>query len=326
MYYVKLNARGHEITRSLETTDLSEARQRLAELRASRSRLDPGNTRIVLATLVEKYQATFAHQAAKTRWHKALVMRRVLEGWPTPVETTPINKIKPSDCAAWLSSFNFSPRNHNGHSRILRALFSMAVRDRVLSENPAEHIRKVKVPMPIRLTPSFEQFQAIIANVRAQKFNGHDPQESANFLEFLGLAGLGQAEASTLKRGDVDFEAGRIVTFRHKTKTGFAIPLYPQVRPLLERVCGAGGKRHDERLFSIRDAKRALAAACRRLGFPRFSQRSLRRMFVTMAIERGIDVKTIASFQCHRDGGALILKTYSHLRPEHAQAMALRMS
>jgi integrase len=324
MYYVKLNARGHEITRSLETTDLPEARQRLAELRASRSRLDPGNGRIVLATLVEKYRATFAHQKPKTRWHKALVMRRVLEAWPTRAEDTPIAKIKPSDCAAWLSSFNFSPRNHNGHSRILRALFGLAMHDKVLSENPAEHLKKVKVPRPIRLTPSFQQFQMIVANVRAQKFNGHDPQESANFLEFLGLAGLGQAEARSLTRSDVDFEAGRIVTFRHKTSTGFAIPLYPQVRPLLERVCA--GKRHDERLFSIRDAKRALAASCRRLNFPRFSQRSLRRMFVTMAIERGIDVKTIASFQGHKDGGALILKTYSHIRPEHAQAMALRMN
>jgi integrase len=47
-------------------------------------------------------------------------------------------------------------------------------------------------------------------------------------------------------------------------------------------------------------------------------QYSLRRMFVTMAIERGVDVKVIASWQGHRDGGALILRTYSHVRPEHA--------
>jgi integrase len=41
----------------------------------------------------------------------------------------------------------------------------------------------------------------------------------------MGRAGLGQAEASSLRRCDVDFDAGRIVTFRHKTKAGFAIPL-----------------------------------------------------------------------------------------------------
>jgi integrase len=64
-----------------------------------------------------------------------------------------------------------------------------------------------------------------------------DAQDSADFLEFLGLAGLGQAEASSLARGDIDFEKGCIITFRHKTKTGFAIPLYPQLRPLLARLC-----------------------------------------------------------------------------------------
>ena len=109
---------------------------------------------------------------------------------------------------------------------------------------------------PIRLTPSFEQFKAIIADVRAQVFNA-DAQDSADFLEFLGLAGLGQAEAGSLTRADVDFDAERIITFRHKTITGFAVPLFPQVRPLLERLCE--GKAHHERVFKIADAKKALA-------------------------------------------------------------------
>jgi hypothetical protein len=37
----------------------------------------------------------------------------------------------------------------------------------------------------------------------------------------------------------VDFEAQRIITFRRKTVTGFAVALYPQVRPLLERLTKA---------------------------------------------------------------------------------------
>jgi len=43
-----------------------------------------------------------------------------------------------------------------------------------------------------------DEFNAIIADVRSQVYNA-DAADSANFLEFLGLAGLGQAEAS---RGD----------------------------------------------------------------------------------------------------------------------------
>jgi integrase len=202
-------------------------------------------------------------------------------------------------------------------------LFNSAVRDRVITASPAAHLRSAKREKPIRLTPTFEQFNAIIADVRAQVFNA-DAQDSANFLEFLGLAGLGQAEASSLTPADVDFDAGQIITYRHKTSTGFAIPIFPQVRPLLERLCEA--KAHDAHVFKISDAKKALAGACRRLGYPSFSQRSLRRMFITRAIERGVDVKVIAEWQGHRDGGKLILDTYSHVNPAHSQRMAQLMT
>jgi integrase len=173
------------------------------------------------------------------------------------------------------------------------------------------------------LTPTWEQFKAIIANVRAQVFNA-DAQDSADFLEFLGLAGLGQAEASSLTRAHVDLEAVRIITFRHKTSTGFAVPIFPQLRPLLQRLCA--GKANHEKIFAIGNAKHALTNACKRLGFPPFSQRSLRRMFITRAIERGVDVKVIAQWQGHRDGGKLILDTYSHVNPVHSQRMAELMT
>jgi hypothetical protein len=49
-------------------------------------------------------------------------------------------------------------------------------------------------------------------------------------------------------------------------------------------------------------------------------------MFITSAIERGVDVKVIAQWQGHRDGGKLILDTYSHVRPEHSDRMAALMT
>jgi hypothetical protein len=49
-------------------------------------------------------------------------------------------------------------------------------------------------------------------------------------------------------------------------------------------------------------------------------------MFITRAIERGVDVKVIAEWQGHRDGGKLILGTYSHVRPVHSQRMAALMT
>jgi integrase len=222
-----------------------------------------------------------------------------------------------------LSRYHFGSASRNLFISCIKEVFDLAMRDRIIAVSPAAHLRYARREKPIRPTPTYEDFKAVIADVRAQPFNA-DAQDSADFLEFLGLAGLGQAEASSLTRADVDFEAGRIITFRHKTATGFAIPLFPQVRPLLERLCE--GKAHDERLFKLNNAKKALAGACRRLGLPPFSQRSLRRMFITRAIERGADVKVIAQWQGHKDGGKLILDTYSHVNPLHSQRMAQLMT
>ena len=144
-----------------------------------------------------------------------------------------------------------------------------------------------------------------MADVRAQPFN-RDVNDSGDFIEFLGLAGLGQAEAASIKRSDVDLDAGRIIAC-HKTDAGFVIPIYPQVRPLVEKLCK--GKKPNERLFKVYQARKALTNACARREFPNFTQRSLRRMFIVRAIEKGIDVKVIAQFQGHRDGGKLILDT-----------------
>jgi integrase len=237
--------------------------------------------------------------------------------------------VKASDCDDWLATVqrhvpNFGRSARNGHIALLKDLFVSAVRDRLIISSPAADLKGVKREKPIRLTPTFEQFQAIIASVRAQQYNGHGAEESADFLEFLGLAGLGQAEARTLTRADVNFEAGQVRTFRQKTSTGFAVPIYPQLRPLLEKLCA--GKRSGEKIFKIRDAKKALSAACKRLSYPPFSQRSLRRMFITRAIERGVDVKVISEWQGHRDGGKLILDTYSHVRSVHSQRMAQLMT
>jgi len=123
----------------------------------------------------------------------------------------------------------------------------------------------------------------------------------------------------------VGFPNSRITLYRKKTDTGYRIPIFPQLLPLLQRLKTKGQIAAGQPVFRVKDPKRALSAACKRLDLPAFSPRSLRRYFITRAVEVGIDFKTIASWQGHRDGGVLIAKTYSHLRSEHSDAMAQRL-
>jgi integrase len=79
-------------------------------------------------------------------------------------------------------------------------------------------------------------------------------------------------------------------------------------------------------VFRISDAKKTIAGACKRLGLRHYSHIGFRRMFITRAIELGVDPKVIAEWQGHRDGGKLILGTYSHVNPVHSQRMAQLMT
>jgi integrase len=268
--------------------------------------------------LADRYLKTVQHQKPKTVERKTFIVSRIKRDWPGG-PLTQITRIKPSDVDLWLSRYGFGSASRNLFISCIKEIFAVAMRDRMIGSSPAAHLRYAKREKPIRLTPNFEEFKAIIADVRAQPFNA-DAQDSADFLEFLGLAGLGQAEASSLTRSDIDFDAGRLITFRHKTSTGFAVPIFPQLRPLLERLCE--GKSNGDQIFRVHNAKKALAGACRRLGLRLFTQRSLRRMFINRAIQLRVDVKTISEWQGHRDGGKLILDTYSHVNPVHSQRMA----
>jgi site-specific recombinase XerD len=321
-YYARIKSGGKEIRCSLETTDRKLAERNLAKKKDDQSQIDRSLGKLTLGELCDRYLKTVQHQSPKTIERKTFIVGRIKDEWPTG-KSTQVGKIKPSDVDLWLSRYHFGSASRNLHISCIKEVFNLAARDRIITGSPAAHLRSAKREKPIRLTPTFEQFKAIIADVRAQLFNA-DAEDSADFLEFLGLAGLGQAEAGSLMRGDVDLAAGQIITYRHKTSTGFAIPIFPQVRPLLERLCE--GKAHNTHVFNISDAKKALAGACRRLGYPRFTQRSLRRMFITRAIEHGVDVKVVAEWQGHKDGGKLILDTYSHVNSVHSHRMAQLMT
>jgi integrase len=322
-YFARVRFKGKLYRRRLGTDDLEYGRRKLREFKNDLGRTDVTKGNTSFAKVLNDYAATLTG-AQSTLNDKKATIEKLKATW-LGVDSLPLRTVKPSQIAAWLSKHygDLSASAYNSALTLIRAALDLAVRDHVILESPAKDLKYKKRKQPIRQTPSFEQFEQIVADIRSQRFNA-DAAESGDFVEFLGLAGLGQAEAAAIKQSDVDLDSGRIIVYRHKTDQGFVIPIYPQLRPLLEKLCV--GKAHDEHLLEIKEARKALENACKRLGFPHFTHRSLRRMFITRAIERGVDVKVIAEWQGHRDGGKLILETYSHVRPEHSTRMAALMT
>ena len=322
-FFARVRFKGKLYRRRLGTDDLEYAKRKLREFRNDLERTDHTKGNTSFSKVLDDYATTLGGAESELRKKHALIEK--IKATFFGASSLPLRTVKPSQVEAWLTKHygNFSASAYNSALTLIRQALDLAVRDRTILESPAEHLKYRKRKRPIRITPTFEQFQQIVSNIRSQRLNA-DSQASGDFLEAMGLLGLGQAELSAIKQSDVDLERGQIIVYRHKTNQGFAIPLYPQARPLIEKLCE--GKAHDERLFAIDDARKALSNACSRLKFPHFSQRALRRMFITRAIERGVDVKVIAEWQGHRDGGTLILRTYSHVRPVHSNRMAQLMT
>lgn len=325
MYYARFRTLGKLIHRSLKTNDRELAKRRLKDEIEKATKTDPACGKLTLGDLVASYEEKLKQYAEKTIATRQSILNIFKRTWKHGLAVA-VKAVTPAHLELWLADRkrHFGKATYNEYVRVLRQIFDLAVKMRGLAESPAAGITELRREQPIRLTPTWEQFLAIVADLRSV-WSPRGGEETADLVEFMGRAGVGGAECANLRGEHIDFAAGRISLYRKKTDTGYVIPIFPQVMPLLERLQAKGKIKQGEQAFRVENPKNGLAAACKRLGYPAFTPRSLRRCFITRAVELGVDFKTIAAWQGHRDGGVLIAKTYSHLRSEHSDAMAKKL-
>lgn len=150
------------------------------------------------------------------------------------------------------------------------------------------------------------------------------PQSHAGVvIRFLSHTGLRINEARQLRWVDVheDF----ILCPSTITKNGHPrmIPFINGIRDVLDRLrtIAAGS----ELVLPQAEVKRSLNQACRLAELPHLSHHDFRHLFATRCVQAGVDLPTLARWLGHRDGGALLAKTYYHLADEHSRKMAGRV-
>jgi len=93
----------------------------------------------------------------------------------------------------------------------------------------------------------------------------------------------------------------------------------------LEKIKGDQSPAPNSPVMRVFECKKSITTACKKLGIARFTHHDLRHLFATRCIESGVDIPTVSRWLGHKDGGALAMKVYGHLRDNHSTAMAQKV-
>lgn len=327
MYYLLVKRGSKQFRRSLRTKDKAIAKRRLRDFQDNASRL-AGSSDFRTLTFQELASRWLASRQGELKPNSFNRRKSALKGLSPFFNPHLVRTIGQKEIEHWKKDRGnaLSARSWNIEIETLKQIFGYAKNElRILIDNPSDTLKRRKEKKGHLEIPSKEQFRSLLRELRS----GHrSTGEAANFIEFLAYSGCRQQEAASVLWNDVNFElnsllitGGTMGTKNHETRT---LPLFPPLRRLLETMDAVRGE--DQSLFQIRDARLQIQRACERIGLPRYGHHTMRHFFCSNAIEAGCDFKVIAGWLGHKDGGVLVAKTYGHLRNEHSEAMARRIT
>jgi integrase len=339
VYYARLYAGGRNKWISLKTKVYSVAKVELAK------RLQSHYAIADAQRATARGKATFGDLAAiylqaveldgsikaTTKEYRGKTIKYLFKSWPALKDKGP-HRISEIECRHWAAEYRgkFSETLFNNTLDSLRHVFDLAIKYGLIARNPAAEIEKVKVPQKKLELPSSDQFRKIVELMRSSGSASSDG--NADLVEFLAYSGARATEAAGIRWQDVDLESGRIYIAPGRTSQARRIPLLDPMRDLLGRIKNKSRwfrsehRRKAGYVLSVIECEESLSKACAKVGVHRMTRHDLRHLYATRCIESGVDIPTVSRWLGHKDGGALAMKTYGHLRDEHSQAMAAKVS
>ena len=336
IYFARVRVAGKLIRQSLKTDVFSVAKIRLADVvqekrKAAEAEKVATNGKMTFGDALALYRQNLVSNRrlkSSAKLYREKSIQALCKTWPD-LETTDMRKISEKDCLEWAAGFDekYSPSVYNNTVGTLRHVFEIGIKAGARYSNPAKSIPKVKVRQKILKLPEHNQFLKMVHLMRSA--GGRFSNACADLTEFLAYSGCRKSEASRVFGRDVDFAKKEIAVNGDPT-TGTKnweirrIPMIPDMRRLLERL---RSERSEDDWMStpvvrVRECQKAIDAACKKLGVVRITHHDLRHLFATRCIESGVDIPTTSRWLGHKDGGALAMKTYGHLRDQHSVTMA----
>jgi integrase len=326
-YFARVKVHGKIIRKSLRTEVLSVARLRVAdfvkEQKAKPSlSAEPSSIKEVSNDFLERSAANYRIKPRTKQYHRECVA--TLESmFPKffAMQAGRVTKGLLAEIAGELNS-KYSATRFNGMISVVKAFFKIAIETGVRHDNPAADLQRAKVRKTELERPSQAQFERILEYLEMAS------PEGAFLVQFLAFSGCRIDEARYVTWDDI--EEGTIVVRGHpetgtKNSETRRVPI---ISPMEQLLKGRRPKKaaRAETLLKIKGCRKALIHACEFAKIPPLSHHDFRHLFATKCIESGVDIPTISHWLGHKDGGALAMKTYGHLRDEHSRKMAERVS
>ncbi len=343
-YYARLFANGKQSWKSLKTDLLEVAKGKLRDLggkaqdlvRASaaeeRGRMTVGDCAIVFRKRLQDgfglrgRGKTIRRIRPNSILYREKTIEALLKSWPD-LETRDVRKVTEKEVEGWAEQFSskYSASVYNNTLDTLRAFFRIAENAGARHGNPAAKIGRAEIKQKLLILPERGQFVKLVEAVR--KNGAWCSKDCADFIQFLAFTGARKDEAAHVIWEDVDFSGARVLLRITKGGRPRFVPLIGEALALLNRM---RGDRYDEEqsvhVLRVREAQKAIDAAAKKIGMVRITHHDLRHLFATTCIEAGVDIPTVSRWLGHRDGGALAMRTYGHLRDEHSAVAAKRVS
>jgi integrase len=340
MYFARIRVQGKLIRRKLRTDKLGVAKLRLADFEkqerkkaATRHALTLGKMTFGEALAVFKSRLKDDPTVKpRTKEYYEYRSKALLKSWPG-LDHTDVSEITATQCIAWTSknAAKWSSSSHNHTIGLLRKVLEIAVESGARYDNPALSAKRVRerTTKQIQL-PEFSQFGQLVETICTGGSGFSKP--AADLVEFLAYGGFRKSEARHVTWEHCDFKRGEIVITGDPvtgTKNSLTrrVPMIADMRILLERL---KAERKDEKssepVMRVFECQKSLNRATEELKIKRITHHDLRHLFATRCIESGVDIPTVSRWLGHKDGGALAMKVYGHLRDQHSVAMAQKVT
>jgi integrase len=338
-YFARIRVRGKLIRKSLKTDVLSVAKLRLADfVKDHREGAEVAKTASKGRMTIGECVAVFRKESDEdhrlkpgTKEYRREVIHAIVKSWPN-LEAKSARAVTGAECDDWARRFaaDYSATRFNAAIGILRGIFSIAIKAGAIYKNPTASLKRAKVKAKRLRLPTPEQFNRSILEI--ERGGGRDSKNCADLVRFLAFGGFRISEAATVTWHDCDL-AKEIIRVKgdpeHGTKNGMErnVPIIPDMRQLLGKLRAERSTEDGEAtVMKIRECQKAMNRAAREVKMERITHHDLRHLFATRCIESGVDVPTVSRWLGHKDGGALAMKLYGHLRDHHSVAMAQKVS